>query len=128
MDRSAFAPDGRRILTVSLDGTWRVWDLAAAARHPVVLEHKGHKMDVRFIDGGKRVLLGSIEGIVSECDVESGRVVRRVFDYGSKVRAMVLSQDGRLVAVLDNSAVIRIFDRCPRAKRRHPGPKRRFKG
>ena len=54
-----FSPDGRLILTASLDGTARVWDAATGQPVTPPLRHDGPVWHAEFSPDGRRVLTAS---------------------------------------------------------------------
>src|SRR5207248_971462 len=54
-----FAPDGRRIVTASIDGTARVWDAETGEALTPPLEHGAAVRHVAFSPDGRRLLTAS---------------------------------------------------------------------
>ena len=83
----AYGPDGRRIASTNQKGLLRVLDLnEASARERYVISsepREGARRDnpinsVAFSPDGRRLAFGDSLGIITVCDAESGRVVRRL--------------------------------------------------
>jgi WD40 repeat protein len=69
----AFSPDGKRIVSGSLDQTLKVWDATSGQE---TLTHKGHTASVNsvgFSPDGKRILSGSHDNPVKVCDAIGSR-------------------------------------------------------
>jgi WD40 repeat protein len=77
----AIAPDSRRALTASNDGTVRLWDIETGAELQR-FESPGHVPSVAWSADGNRALLGTYEGIVILWDVTNWTELRR-FDHGT---------------------------------------------
>ncbi len=54
----AFSPDGRRILTGSLDRTVRIWDARTGLPITGLLAHRGEVLAMAFSPDGKTILTG----------------------------------------------------------------------
>jgi WD40 repeat protein len=64
-----FSPDGKRIVTASLDGTARVWDAATGWPLSERLHHLGKVFTALFSPDGERVLTASSDGTARVWDV-----------------------------------------------------------
>ena len=56
MNRAAFSPDGRRIVTASEDHTARVWDTATGEPISPPMKHEGAVWHAAFSPDGRRVV------------------------------------------------------------------------
>jgi WD40 repeat protein len=68
-----FLPDGRRVLSASLDGTLRLWDVAGAKE---IRQFRGHTNWIGNLcvsPDGKRALSSSLDRTIRMWDVETGR-------------------------------------------------------
>ncbi|MBV9529830.1 MAG: TIR domain-containing protein [Bradyrhizobium sp.] len=103
---ASFTPDGRRLVTVSDDGTGRVWD--AHTRMPL-FELRGHRGPVRFVEfspDSRYVVTTSPDTTARVWDVETGREVAVLQGHSKNVLRAAFSPDGRYVATasVDNTA------------------------
>src|SRR5207249_2338668 len=75
----AFSPDGRRIVTGSVDHTAKVWDAATGRELLTLKGHTGTVFSASFSPGGRRIVTGSDDGTArvwfSEGDESSGRLL-----------------------------------------------------
>src|SRR5262249_62403285 len=82
----AFSPDGKRLASVSLDGTVRVWD--AATERAALLTLKGHTgvtQGVAFSPDGRRLASASLDRTVKIWDAITGEDVLTLKGHGSGV-------------------------------------------
>ena len=67
----AFSPDGKRVLTGSIDKTARVWDAETGQEKAVLMGHTP-VTSVAFSPDGKRILTGSDDKTARVWDAETG--------------------------------------------------------
>jgi WD40 repeat protein len=116
-----FTKDGRTLLTVSLDGTARVWDVASGTSTVIAVggsEKGGMPLDGHtrelfaavLLDNSRRLLTAGEDGLLKIWDTESGRCITTIDWIGKERRARAagrfhqtkifrLSPDRRFVAV-----------------------------
>jgi WD40 repeat protein len=82
---AAFSPEGRRVVTASLDTTARVWDAQTGQPITGPLKHNGWVVDAAFSPEGRRVVTASYD------------TTARVWDLPSDDRP---AEDWRLLAEL----------------------------
>jgi WD40 repeat protein/tetratricopeptide (TPR) repeat protein/tRNA A-37 threonylcarbamoyl transferase component Bud32 len=97
----AFSPDGRRILTGSVDQTAQLWD--AGTRRPLGkrLVHDGPVVAVAFSPDGRTILTCSrrstTPGAVQLWNADTGQALGRPLEHPRPVLAGAFSPDGRAV-------------------------------
>jgi len=109
----AFSPDGRRILTGSLDQTAKVWD---AAKCQELFSLKGHThfvLSVAFSPDGRRILTGSYDNTAKVWDAATGHLLPDQPAQMPAAARQATSRDGSLlVRIQDGAAVVeRLTDR-----------------
>ncbi|HRI66821.1 MAG TPA: hypothetical protein PK156_21390, partial [Polyangium sp.] len=76
-----FSPDGKRILTASVDGTARIWDLERKTSPLVLSGHTEGLISAVWSHDGKRVLTTALDGTA------------RIYDSNGSADAVVLGAD-----------------------------------
>jgi WD40 repeat protein len=106
-----FSPDGRRILTGSLEGTtWgttRIWNAQSGEPLTEPLMQVGTP---RFSPDGKRVLTTSAAGAPCLWDVESGHALGRLMKHGAYVFSAEFSADGERILTASWDKTARVWD------------------
>jgi WD40 repeat protein len=107
---ASFAPDGRRLVTVSADSTGRVWDARTGALLFALRGHRGPVRFAAFSPDGRYVVTTSTDKTARVWDVETGREVAVLEGHSNNVLRAAFSPDGRQVvtASVDNTA--RVWD------------------
>ena len=91
----AFSPDGRYVVSGSIDDTARVWEVTSG--HEVArLTHDDWVSAVAFSPDGRFVVSGSIDNTARVWEAASGREVARM-THGDEVGTVAFSPDGRYV-------------------------------
>ncbi|MBR1279005.1 TIR domain-containing protein [Bradyrhizobium sp. AUGA SZCCT0283] len=101
-----FTPDGRRLVTVSDDGTGRVWDAQTGAPLFELRGHRGPVRSAEFSPDSRYVVTTSPDTTARVWDVETGREIAILEGHSKNVLRAAFSPDGRQVATasFDNTA------------------------
>ena len=104
--RASFSSDGRQVVTASLDGTARVWDVTGG--ESVVLEgHADGVTHASFSSDGRQVVTASWgDGTVRVWDIKGRQIA--IFESTVAIR----SPDGQRVAILQDGRV-QVYDILP---------------
>jgi RNA polymerase sigma factor (sigma-70 family) len=120
----AFAPDGKRLVSGSHDGTVRVWEVSTGKELlriavPVrgrPTDPKGLDVDrggvycVAFSRDGKAVASGDYDGTIYLWDAGTGRRLHTLTGHGREVSGLAFSPDGKALASASWDNSLRLWD------------------
>ncbi|MCS7079583.1 MAG: serine/threonine protein kinase [Chloracidobacterium sp.] len=89
-----FTPDGRRVASVSLDSTIRLWEVADGKPLQVFIGHGNYVNSLAISSDGKRLLSGSDDWTVRLWDIESGHEIIRFTGHTDRVHHVALHPNG----------------------------------
>jgi WD40 repeat protein len=107
---ASFAPDGRRLVTVSEDSTGRVWDAQTGAPLCVLRGHRGPVRFAAFSSDGRYVITTSLDKTARIWDAETGREVAVLEGHRNNVLRAAFSPDGRQVATASADHTARVWE------------------
>lgn len=107
---AAFAPDGKKAVSASADGTLRVWDTKTGKELKRLDGHSGRVWTVAFAPDGRRVVSGGFDHSLRLWDLTSGREIRRFAGHTDYVRSVAFSHDGHLILSSGDDRVLRLWD------------------
>lgn len=108
--RVAIAPGGQRMISVSLDKTARVWDLATGREELVFANHTDTLHFVAFSRDGKRAVTSSNDRTVRVWEVDTGREIKVLTGHDKRVWSAVFTPDGQRVFSGGDDATARLWD------------------
>jgi WD40 repeat protein/DNA-binding SARP family transcriptional activator/tRNA A-37 threonylcarbamoyl transferase component Bud32 len=107
--RTAFSPDGRRLLVPVSTGV-SVVDVATGREALVLGEGRAEATDARYSPSGRWVASAHADGTVRVWDVATGRQLFTAGGHRSQVNRVEWSGDGRRLATAGNDGTARVFD------------------
>jgi WD40 repeat protein len=106
----AFSPDGKRIVTGSLDNTAKVWDTLTGQVKLTLQGHTGPLTSVAFSPDGTRVVSGSADGTVRLWDTETGVLKLTLKGHTAPVNGVGFSPDGTRIVSESNDGTVKIWE------------------
>jgi WD40 repeat protein len=111
----AFSPDGKRIVSGSLDNTLRLWD--AQSGQPIGDPLQGHQdsvSSVAFSPDGKRIVSGSDDKTLRLWDAQSGQPIGDPLQgHQDWVRSVAFSPDGKRIVSGSDDKTLRLWEIAP---------------
>ena len=108
--RTAFSPDGGRVITASADGTGRVWDAASGSTIATLSGHQGPVNTATFSPDGSRILTASDENTARLWDAASGAALAIFSGHVAPVNFAAFSPDGHHVVTASDDKTARVWD------------------
>jgi WD40 repeat protein len=103
-----FSPDGRRLVSASVDHTARVWDLKTGRAITPRLEHEGIVMSCDFSPDGKWVVTAS--GDARVWDAASGKLITTFKKHRNWVKSASFDSEGKRVLTVGADQTVRVWD------------------
>jgi WD40 repeat protein/serine/threonine protein kinase len=91
---AVLSPDGRRVLTGSLDGTAKLWEIADGMMRYPALQHRGRISAVSFSPDGQNVLTASWDWTARLWDAKTGKPIGSPIQHNSTICSAAFSRDG----------------------------------
>jgi WD40 repeat protein len=107
VDEVAFSPDGRQLVTASVDGTARLWELASG-REQLRAVHAGDSGVVAFHPDGARVASVDENGSVGLWNLKLGDQRLRL-RHDLAVRTIRSDATGQRLATVDDQGTVRLW-------------------
>jgi WD40 repeat protein/tRNA A-37 threonylcarbamoyl transferase component Bud32/TPR repeat protein len=107
---AVFSPDGRRMLTASVDGTARIWDTQTGYEIRRFTASGSAIFSAAFSPDGARVITAHIDRLARIWDAADGRLLLTLKGHtGTLIRA-AYSPDGRRVVTASSDKTARVWD------------------
>ena len=112
LNSAAFSPDGKRIVTASMDNTARIWDAESGEPVGELLEgHDGALLSASFSPEGQRVITASVDKTARIWDAVSMKQIGEPFaGHEDGVTSAAFSRDGQRVVTGSLDKTARVWD------------------
>ena len=105
---AVFSPDGKKVVTGSLDRSARIWNAESGEEIKILDGHEGDVFSAVFSPDGRKVVTGSGDKSVRIFDAETGTELKNLEGHTREVMSVAFSPDGKKVVSgsTDNTARI----------------------
>jgi hypothetical protein len=107
---AAFAPDGRRVIATSYDGSLRLSDIRTGKELRRLDGHLGKVWTAGFHPDGRHVVSGGFDGSVRLWDLATAHEAQRFAGHTDYVRSVVVSADGKQILSGGDDRLLRLWD------------------
>jgi WD40 repeat protein len=106
----ALSPDNRLVITVSEDGSTRLWDARSGAENQSFIKHDGAVRSAAFSPDNRFLVTGGDDNAALLWSIETGALVRRYIGHTLPVTVVGFSPDGQQVITGSRDKVVRLWD------------------
>jgi WD40 repeat protein len=114
---ASFQRDGSRLVTASLDGTLRVWDVATGQQVWLLRGHAGPVLAAAYSPDGTRIASGGQDRLLRLWDAATGEEMIRLAGHAEYICGVAFSPDGETIATGSGDFTVRLWDTFPLARR-----------
>lgn len=93
-----FTADSKRVLSVSNDGTMRLWRVRTGKQIAILLDDRAHIVPRALSPDGLRIAAGMEDGSVRLWDGKTGKLVANLMGQEGSITACAFSPDGKFLA------------------------------
>jgi hypothetical protein len=106
----AYSPDGQWIVTASLDGTARVWDVQSKQQKMVLQGHTGWVTSAAYSPDGRWIVTAGEDGTARVWDAGSGQQMLELQGHTAWVYSAAYSPDGQWIVTASLDGTARVWD------------------
>ena len=103
---AAFSPDGKYVVTSSVDATIKLWEAATGQQVRTFNGHTSEVFSVAFSPDGKFILSGSADTTAKLWDVATGQEIFTLHGQSGEVWSAAFSPDGRYILFSANGRIV----------------------
>jgi WD40 repeat protein len=105
-----FSPDGKNVVSSSLDKTARLWDVKTGQEIRQFIGHTDGVWKVAFSPDGKTIATASADGTARLWDVQTGRELRRFVGHTAALENVIFSPDSKFIVTAGDDGMVRYWD------------------
>jgi WD40 repeat protein/serine/threonine protein kinase len=105
-----FSPDGKRMVTASVENTARIWDVETGELVAESLKHTAAVNSAQFSRDGKWIVTASRDHTARVWDAETGRPVTAPLNHEGWVMSSQFSADGKHIVTASQDGTARLWD------------------
>jgi WD40 repeat protein len=105
----SFSADGERVISGSIDGTVKAWDLANG-RETFSVKHPGGVFGMALSPDGHRLASAGFDRTVRMWDAVSGGEILALTGHTGAIKSLSFSPDGRRLASAGEGGTVKIWD------------------
>ncbi|MGL5836041.1 MAG: protein kinase domain-containing protein [Waterburya sp.] len=106
----AISPDGKTIVSGSMDDTIKIWDLATGELQSTLTGHKNIVNSVAISPDGKTIVSGSWDHTIKIWDLATGELQSTLTGHKNMVNSVAISPDGKTIVSGEVFNTIKIWD------------------
>ncbi|HEX4588815.1 MAG TPA: WD40 repeat domain-containing protein, partial [Gemmataceae bacterium] len=110
IEKVAFTPDGKRLVTASKDKTVRVWDIATGRELRTLIGHTGIVRGLTVLPDNRRAATAGWDGTVRLWDLDTGEELRQYPGHKGQVWWVECDAAGRRLLTAGQDGTIRLWD------------------
>ncbi len=107
---AAYSPDGRSVVTASIDHKARIWDAATGALKLTLAGHADVVETVAYSHDGSRIVTGSDDKTIIIWAAATGKPLLTLRGHEGTVTSAVFSNDGRRIVSVSDDQTARVWD------------------
>ena len=103
-------PDGRRIVSASVDRTLKIWDLETGQPLRTLTGHSNSVTGVAVMPDSKRAVSASQDGTLKVWDLETGQAVLTLEGHSDGINGVALAPDGKRAVSASWDRTLMVWD------------------
>jgi WD40 repeat protein len=105
-----FSPDGKRIVSGSLENSPKVWDVATGQEVLSLQGHSGATVCAAFSPDGKQIASGSDDTTVKVWDAETGQEILTLKGHSERVWSVAFSPNGKRIVSGSDDKTVKVWN------------------